>query len=272
MNKKDLIFELLSELKELFSDYQNMETPELEQKKKNLAESLGILASVEGETKSLLELNKKQFYSHNSVYENYSGQTVGLTSWVERTHPDDLVFTLRLFKATIILLGWLPKNRIKYFNLVYKHRLRNDKGGYDCYILSFKVVLCDAAGKPWLLLLQSVRCPVVPPENTNFYRIISMQPVDLFKKYKLMNKDDYCMLTHTEKKIACKVNSGKNSKEIATQLFNSPSTIYKHFSHINKKIGLSTTRQSCAYAAQMGLLQILVLCYSLCMDDMCMLI
>lgn len=272
MNNHNLINGLLSELKELFSDYQNIETPDLEEKKKKLAESLEILAPVEGETKSLLELNKTQLYSHNSVYENYRGQTVGLTSWVERTHPDDLVFTLRLFKATIRLLALLPKNRVKDFNLVYKQRLKNERGGYDCYILSFKVVLCDAIGKPWLLLLQSVRCPVVPPENTNFYRIIVMKPVDLFKKYRLLDKDDYCMLTNTEKKIACKVNSGKSSKEIATHFFNSPSTIYKHFSHINKKIGLSTTRQSCAYAAQMGLLQTLVLLCSLYIDDIAMLI
>lgn len=112
---------------------------------------------------------------------------------------------------------------------VAKQRLKNERGGYDCYILSFKVVLCDAIGKPWLLLLQSVRCQVVPPENTNFYRIISMKPVDLFKKYRLLDKDDYCMLTNTEKKIACEVNSEKSCVEIANYLFNSPTTIYKHF-------------------------------------------
>ena len=164
---------------------------------------------MEGKTKSLLELNKRHLYSHNSVYENYSGQTVDLASWIKRTHPDDLVFTLRLFKATIRLLALLPKNRVKDFNLVYKHRLRNEKGGYDCYILSF---------------------------------------------------------------IACEVNSEKSCVEIATLFFNSPTTIYKHFSNINRKMGLSTTRQSCAYAHRIGLLQTLVLLCSLYIDDIAMLI
>jgi DNA-binding CsgD family transcriptional regulator len=272
MNNHDLIYSLLSDLKELFSDYQNIETPELEEKKKKLAESLEILAPVERETKSLLELNKKQLYSHNSVYENYRGQTVDLFSWVERIHPDDVIFILRLFKATIILLGLLPKNRIKDFNLVYKHRLKNKKGGYDCYILSFKVVLCDAIGKPWVLLMKSVRCSVVPAENTNFYRIISMKPLDLFKKYKLLDKDEYCMLTNTEKNIACAVNSGKSCQKIPKCWNRSILTTYKHFNNINKKMGLSATRQSCAYASQMGLLQTLILFCSVWMDDIVTLI
>lgn len=259
MNNQNSISSLLEELEEVFANYENTLTPDQHAQKELLSKSLGILAPITDYGMALFESNEGTFYSYQPACKNafpypaiQVGQKINSASWVSLTHHEDIVFILKMLLTAFRFLNRLPQKRKKEFSFAYPHRMQNKKGGYDCYIHKLNVVLNDKAGKPWLILQKSSRCTVIPSDNSMRYRLISMEPADLFRKSKLLPKDEYIMLTSREKDVIREVNTGKVCSQVAETLFLSEKTVRKHFRNINRKIGLKSTNHSCLYAAQLG--------------------
>jgi DNA-binding NarL/FixJ family response regulator len=91
----------------------------------------------------------------------------------------------------------------------------------------------------------------VPSANSNIYRLVSIEPASLFRKSKLMPKDEYILFTSREKDVIREVNTGKVCSQVAGALFLSEKTIRKHFRNINQKTGLKSTNLSCLYASKL---------------------
>lgn len=260
MNNQNTISGLLDKLEEVFANYENTLTSDNHAQKQLLSESFVILEHVAECGMALFEPNEGAFYSYLPACKNafpypaiQVGQKINSASWVSLTHHEDIVFILKMLLTAFMFLERLPKRQKKEFSFAYPHRIQNKKGGYDCYIHKLNVVLNDKAGKPWLILKKSALCTtVVPSANSMRYRLISMEPADLFRKSKLLPKDEYIMLTSREKDVIREVNTGKVCIQVAETLFLSEKTVRKHFRNINRKIGLKSTNHSCLYAAQLG--------------------
>lgn len=260
MSNQNEIAELLEDLHECFMNYQNSPTPALEQQVVNHAKSLAGFLPIANETNSLFVLNAGSFFSHHSIYDKsylhpliFPHQHVHTAPWVALTHPDDLLFILRMIKFAFMFLDWLPCKRAKEFCFAYPHRIKNNAGQYDSYIISFKVAINDATGKPYVLLMQSEKYDILVKEDDSHYRFISMEPAKLFNKFRKMNTRDYAILTRREKEIVGMVNYGLTCKQIAEKDNVSEGTISKHYSNINKKVGFGFIKLACMYAAQLGL-------------------
>lgn len=259
MNNQNTISGLLDKLEEVFANYENTLTPDNHAQKELLSESFKIMEPLYGCGMALFDPNEGAFYSYLPARKNafpypaiQVGQKISSASWVSLTHTEDIVFILKMLLAAFEFLNRLPSKRKKEFSFVYPHRIQNNKGGYDCYIHKINVVLNDKTGKPWLILKKSASCTTVMPSvNSNRYRLISIEPADSFRKSKLMPKDEYIMLTNREKDVVREVNTGKVCSEVAETLFLSESTVRKHFSNINQKIGFKSTVHSCLYASKL---------------------
>jgi len=189
MNNTHVISGLVEELNEFFSKYQNTITPELEEKKESLMESLPLLAPIEDHSYSLIDLNTGKCISHHSIYENTLlhpaisiHQKIHTASWTEFAHPVDLINTLYLAKVALLVINKLPANSIKDFRLSHPIRMKNKDNNEDCFILNYKIALNDANNRPWLVLMHTKRCHLVPAINEKRFRIISVEPTQLFKK------------------------------------------------------------------------------------------
>jgi DNA-binding CsgD family transcriptional regulator len=274
MNTQILISLLKNEMNELLSNYYCPVTPEMNQLKVNLLNSFPVLAPLEKKSYHTFDLNEGFFSSTNSIYEKnllkpviYANQQPNSTELIELTHPDDIIFSLKLEIAAIQFLQLLPATRAKEFSMSYPRRLMNKKGEFDCYIISYKVVVSSEEGKPWLLLMHSVLCPLIPSKDDSRYRIISIEPYDLFKKSKIFDKNEFIVLTNREKEVVGEVNKGFTKDKIAESLHISPKTIKTHFKNIAKKAGLSYIHQACLHIIRMGIIPIWMLFSFFCTDD-----
>ena len=252
---------LKEELEELFANSPVTPSPDNEKKKMILSESYGLEQHIADCSKSLFELNSGNFYSHHSVYEPMlghpviaGGEKLYSARWIDLTHPDDVLFILRLIKNSIQFIHTLTKREVKEFYLSYVHRIKNVRDEYVFFIVSYRIIPNDESGKPELVVLNHKLCETMSLKNDNLFRLIHVYPTDLFKKSKLFKGVDYFMFTNMEMEIVWEVNKGKSCKEIADEQNRCEVTITKHWRNINFKTGIKTTKQACLFAKQMGIM------------------
>ena len=261
MNQQQEIAQLQDELEELFVHNTVTPDPDIEEKKLILSKSYGLEQHIANCSKSLFELSTGHFYSHHSIYDELLGHSVieaeeklYSARWIALTHPDDVTFILRLIKSSIQFIHTLTDREVKKFCLSYVHRIKNVRGQYDCFIVSYRIVLNNESGKPELVVINHKLCETMPLKNKNLFRLIHVNPTDLFKKSKLFKDVGYIMFTKMEMVIVREVNKGKSCKEIASEQHISDTTITKHWRNINSKTGIKVTKQACLFAKQLGIM------------------
>lgn len=275
MSKQDEITYLQEELKELLADLTNTPNSELEEQKLILSKSYNLEKHIANQSKVLIDLDSGGYYSVHSIYEKSlpdpamcAGQEIHAASWIALTHPNDVAFILKLAKISLEFLNKMPLKLINRFSVSYSHRIMNTNNEYDCYIVNYRVVLSDETGKPRLLLQRTKLCPKLQLKNENLYRLVHVEPASLFKKSKLLNKDEYTMLSDMEKEVMLEINKGKIVAQIADSLNLSNTTVTKHCRNINNKAGMKFIKPACIHAAQLGLFQLFMLFCSDCMEDL----
>jgi DNA-binding CsgD family transcriptional regulator len=275
MNKELQIKALVNEINGLLLDYNCPVSPEMNQQKEHLSNSFGILAPLQHQSFHLFDLNKGCFVSANSIHETKLYKPVVIvhqppysSQLIELTHPDDIITSLRFELAALQFLLQLPSKRTKEFSAVNTRRLKNKKGEYEYYTISYKVVVSDENEKPWLLMMHCKYSPLMQPRENYQYRIISIEPYDLIRKSKIFDKKEFIYLTDREMEVVAKVNNGYEKVEIADMLHISPETIKTHYKHIVKKTGLSYIHQACLYLVRMGTMPLWITLYILFGDDL----
>ena len=261
MNLQHEITLLKEELEELFANSPGTPSPDNEKKKMILSESYGLEQHIADCSKSLFELNTGNYYSHHSVYESMlghpviaGGEKLYSARWIDLTHPDDVLFILRLLKNSIQFIHTLTEKQLKVFGMSYIHRIRNVHGRYDCFAVSYRILLNDESGKPELVVLNYRLCQDIPLKNNNRFRLIHVTPTSLFKKSKLFKNCGHITFTKMEMVMVQEVNKGKSCKEIAREQYISDTTITKHWRNINNKTGIKVTKQACSFAEQLGIM------------------
>ena len=261
MNKKQEIAQLLVELKELFIYDTVPLDPDIVENEIILSKSYDLELRFADCSKSLFELRTGNFYSHHSIYEPMLGHPVipagdklYSAPWIKLTHPDDVMFILRLIKNSIQFVHTLTEREVKEFCLSYVHRIKNVRDEYVFFIVSYRIIPNDESGKPELVVLNHKLCETMSLKNDNLFRLIHVHPTSLFKKSKLFKGVDYFMFTNMEMEIVREVNKGKSCKEIAGEQNRCKVTITKHWRNINYKTGIKTTKQACLFAAQLGIM------------------
>jgi DNA-binding CsgD family transcriptional regulator len=269
------INKLKTEINELLSDYDCPVSAQMLEQEEHLVNSSPLLAPLHNQSYHLFDLNKGVFTSTHSIHEKkllkpgiYAQQPLNSDELIELTHPDDKIFSLKFEKAAIQFLLQLPLDRAKEFSIGYTIRLKTKAGKFECFGISYKVVVCNKAGKPWLLLMHGKYCPLIQLNKSNPYRIVSIEPYDLVKKSKLFSTKEFTYLTNREKEVITEVNNGYQKKEIAEILDASPNTIKTHFKHIFDKCGFSHIHQACLHIIRTGILPLIISSYLLLVDDL----
>ena len=274
MNNQLFIATLQEELDELTLNHSFTVTPQLVKNKIELSESLELLSSVQGHSFSLFDCEQVKFYCHHSIYESslhygavYTQQTINAASLTELSHPDRHLFLLQIKIVAFKFLQSLPVSHISKFCFIYQQRLKNKKGQYDCYILDIKVLLCDATGKAWLLLIKTNLCTIPQATSEDRYKIFSLQPANLFRKSEILNKHDYIFLTNRQKEVIELIKNGLSKKEIAQKLFLTEATIKTHCEHIKSKLCFKSISLASDFAYLIGLMRVCVLYIVFNLDD-----
>lgn len=275
-NQKE-ISALLEEMKELFTNQQNSLTPELTAETESLSHSQHLQTKIDGHSTAYIDAYSGMVFSHDSIFPAHFDplpvrvqQPIFPAPWIQLTDPNHLAFILLITGAAYKFLHLLPVNRVHEFGFTYQHLLRNKNNGYDCHLLTYQVALCNKEGKPCLLRLQSELCELVPPKNDDRYKIISIEPYNLFKKYKLVPHDKYIAFTPTEQEIIKQVNTGLKAEEIAEIRHRSYKTVRKHFDNIDLKAGIKSISQSCLFAQHLGVIRLIPMIVFLLNGEWCM--
>ena len=254
---------LLNELEEAFSQSKVTPTPDIDRKKEILSESFSMLAPIQATDFSMLELNNGSFSTVTSLYEHRleypaiaPNKKISESPWVTLTHPNDLAFILSLAIDSVRFLNWLPTDRVKDFSLSYQHRLRTKDGIYQCFLISYKTLLSDEQGKPYLLLQNVEPCSFTETKDDKRYRIGLIEPADLISKSKLFKNKELILFTRQEREIIHKVNDDKTCKQISDELNISTKTTKTHFQNITRKANFRSVKQAALHLSKLGLLQL----------------
>jgi len=261
MENKEEISVLATEINDLLSGYYCPVSDQMLEQEKNLVNTLPLLVPIHNQSYHLLNLNRGLFTSIHSIHEKkllnpgiYANQPLNSDELIELTHPKDKVFSLKFEKKAIQFLMQLPLERAKDFSIGYTIRLKNKAGVFEYFVISYKVVVCNEEGKPWLLMMHCKYCPLIQLNKDNLYRIISIEPFDLVRKSKLFSNKEFTYLTNREREVVIEVNNGFQKKEIAEILGTSPDTIKTHCSNIIEKTGFSHIHQACLHIIRTGII------------------
>ena len=172
-----------------------------------------------------------------------------------RIHPDDLlernILELRYFHYLMTLS---PNDRCKYNTYCHiRARNRDNEYIYITHRTYFLTSLSD--GVIWLSLCVYTPCieqnmrqgidgKIVNNENGNVLPIAQYIQCDQF------------ILTDRETEILKEIALGKGSKEIASALFISPFTVYRHRQNLIRKLQVTNSAEAVKTALLMGLIKI----------------
>jgi len=241
----------------------------------HLINSSSLLAPIHNQSYNLFNLNNSLFTSINSVHGKklfkpgiYAHQPLNFDELMDLIYPEHQIFFLKNIKTSIQFLIKLPLNRMNEFGIGFSIKLKTKTEVFEYFSISFKVVLCNEAGKAWLLMMHSKYCPLIQLNKENQYRIISIEPFDLVRKSKLFSNKEFTYLTNREKEVVIEVNNGFQKKEIAEILGTKPDTIKTHFKHIVDKCGFSHIHQACLHIIRTGTLPLWITMYLLFFDDL----
>ena len=263
MYNQILITSLQKELDEFFSQCKITTIPEIDRKKEILSESFSILAPIQGMDFSILDLSSGSFSSVNPRYEHLlecpaivPDKKISEASWITLTHPNDLAFILSLAIASLRFLNWLPTNRVKDFSLSYQHRLKGADGKYHCFLISYKLLMPDVQGKPYILLQNVYLSSLAEKEDDKRYRVGFIEPANLIVKSKLFKNKELIFFTRQEREIIHKVNDDKTCNQISDELNISTKTTKTHFQNITRKANFRSVKQAALHLSKFGLLQL----------------
>lgn len=172
-----------------------------------------------------------------------------------KIHPDDLlerhVLELRYFH---FLMTLSPEDRCKYSTYSYI-RTHNSDGAY-MYITHRTYFLTSLSnGVIWLALCVYSPCVEQNSHQGIEGKIVNNENGEILPIAKYIQCDKM-ILSDREIEILREIALGKGSKEIASELYISPYTVYRHRQNLIKKLKVTNSAEAVKTALLMGLINI----------------
>ncbi len=215
---------------------------------------------VESSILSIFDLHKKHQAYISSKYKTYFGWDLdkaseGTDYQDSRTHPDDLIYLLKVgIYFTKLVLSKPVENR-KDYKLITDYRML---GLNNQYIRIIEQQLCletDKNGNIWLGLSVTDISPDHDITTPARCRALNFKTGEVFYYEENTNeKPEIHQLSKREKEVLQMVSEGLISKEIADKLFISVNTVNTHRQRIVEKLKVSNTFEAISFAKQLGLI------------------
>lgn len=172
-----------------------------------------------------------------------------------KIHPDDLlerhVLELRYFHFSMTSP---PDERSKYSTFSYI-RVHNPDGVY-MYINHRTFYLTSLSnGVIWLALCVYSPCMEQKPREGIDGKIVNNENGEILSIDKYIQFDK-TILSVREREILHEIALGKGSKEIASKLYISPHTVYRHRQNLIRKLNVTNSAEAVKTALLMGLITI----------------
>jgi DNA-binding NarL/FixJ family response regulator len=167
------------------------------------------------------------------------------------THPDDVVFLHRINLFILTKLKELPLNRVNEFEIRFFRRMKNLKGIYCFCQQRISVLVCNDAGKAWLLKSFTTH-PTLPDDLLEYQiRLFRMYPLDLYHGKRNVSEEEPVELTRLQYEILLLHTDGLTIMEIAVKTGKEAETIKEKLQVIRDKTGITSIKKLGAFAKQM---------------------
>jgi DNA-binding CsgD family transcriptional regulator len=254
----DEISKLKEKLEELRKAYTCTVTPEMKWKRDAQVEIFTKLSLQDENTYTVTDLNRGRFDFHASANDKRMDIPAISTDneenndyLLEITHPNDRIRVLQTELKAYADLQALPVDKRDNFSFRYMRRILDKHGKYQLYIHCVSVMICDAAGIPWLMFTTTKRLPECCSNDECMADIYHLIPtLDLSKGVEIYDG----RLSEHELKILDMVYDGLDNTIIAKLLFLSEHTVLTHYKIIRKKLKADTIFIAALYAKILGLI------------------
>lgn len=184
-----------------------------------------------------------------------------IQSIIDRSHPDDLLFTSRAEQTALSLLkNRIGIGRIKDYKISYSGRMRVADGSYRLFNRQAIILATDDRYRATKTLCIHTDVSHLTNRNNHKLSLLDLHGRESFLNIDVLDEDDKPMATHSvltkrELEVLNLLSSGRTSVDIAKIMNISPNTVKNHRKNILKKANCKTTGQLISKCMSEGLIQ-----------------